>query len=272
MSGTLHGLMRVRGLHQDDAHIYVTEEQIEEEISRVLELFDTVYSTLGLTYTIKFSTRPDDFMGTIETWDRAEAALTRALEKTGRTYEINPGDGAFYGPKLDIHVTDALDRVWQSATVQLDYQLPERFDLTYVDVDGSHKRPVMIHRAILGSLERFIGILVEHFAGAFPTWLAPVQAKVIPVGAGYFEYADEVARKLRAAGVRVEVDHRNEKVGYKIRDAQVQKIPYMLVVGEKEAASGTVAVRHRSRGDLGSQDVDAFSESLLREIASRSLD
>lgn len=272
LSGTLHGLMRVRGFHQDDAHIYVTEDQIEEEISRVLELFDVVYSTLGLSFSIKFSTRPEDFMGSIESWNKAEAALTRALEKSGREYELNPGDGAFYGPKLDIHVTDALGRVWQCATVQLDYQLPERFDLTYVDADGSHKRPVMIHRAVFGSLERFIGILVEHFAGAFPTWLAPVQARVIPVGENFIEYADQVAAKLRARKIRVEVDKRNEKVGYKIRDAQVQKIPYMLVVGEREATSGTVAVRHRSRGDLGSQEVDAFGERIAQEIRSRSLD
>src|SRR5690606_6101238 len=230
-----------------DLHLYVREDQIEQEIFGVLELFDVVYSTLGLKYSIKLSTRPEKFLGTVETWDRAEQALMRALEKAGRPYEINPGDGAFYGPKLDIYVTDALERVWQCATVQLDYQLPERFDLTYVDADGSHKRPVMIHRAIFGSLERFIGILVEHFAGAFPTWLAPVQARVIPVGINYFEYAYGVAEKLKRMGIRVEVDSRNEKVGYKIRDAQLQKIPYMLVVGEKEAASGTVAVRHRSR-------------------------
>ena len=272
LSGTLHGLMRVRGFHQDDAHLYVREDQIEQEIFGVLELFDVVYSTLGLKYSIKLSTRPEKFLGTVETWDRAEQALTRALEKAGRPYEINPGDGAFYGPKLDIYVTDALERVWQCATVQLDYQLPERFDLTYVDADGSHKRPVMIHRAIFGSLERFIGILVEHFAGAFPTWLAPVQARVIPVGINYFEYAYGVAEKLKRMGIRVEVDSRNEKVGYKIRDAQLQKIPYMLVVGEKEAASGTVAVRHRSRGDLGAQDVEAFGRAVADEIARRALD
>lgn len=271
LSGALHGLMRVRGFHQDDAHIYVREDQIESEIYGVLELFDIVYSTLGLKYDIKLSTRPEDFMGAIETWDRAEQALMRALEKAGRPYEINPGDGAFYGPKLDIYVTDALERVWQCATVQLDYQLPERFDLTYVDSDGSHKRPVMIHRAIFGSLERFIGILLEHFAGAFPAWLAPVQAKVIPVGNGFVEYAHSVAHELKRLGIRVEVDDRNEKVGYKIRDAQVQKIPYMLVVGEREAASGTVAVRHRSRGDLGAQGVEAFGQALLQEIRSRAL-
>lgn len=272
LSGTLHGLLRVRGLHQDDAHLFVREDQIEEEIGKVLVLIDAIYSTFGMPYRIELSTRPEEFLGEIETWNRAEAALASALEKAGREYKINPGDGAFYGPKLDFHVTDALGRTWQCATLQLDYQFPEKFDLTYVDADGSHKRPVMIHRAIFGSLERFIGILVEHFAGAFPTWLAPVQARVIPVGINYFEYAYGVAEKLKRMGIRVEVDSRNEKVGYKIRDAQLQKIPYMLVVGEKEAASGTVAVRHRSRGDLGAQDVEAFGRAVADEIARRALD
>jgi len=272
LSGTLHGLMRVRGLHQDDAHLFVREDQIESEIAGVLELFDEVYSTLGMSYTIKLSTRPDDFMGSIETWDRAEAALARALEKAGREYEINPKDGAFYGPKLDFFVKDALDRVWQCATVQLDYQFPEKFDLTYVDADGTEKRPVMIHRAIMGSLERFIGILVEHFGGAFPTWLAPVQVRVIPIGEAHLEYARQVARELREAGLRVEVDARNEKVGYKIRDAQVQKVPYMLVVGDKEASGGTVSVRSRSLGELGSMSVAELKEQLVAEVASKALE
>src|SRR5690606_14551555 len=272
LSGTLHGLMRVRGFHQDDAHLYVREDQIEQEIFGVLELFDVVYSTLGLKYSIKLSTRPEKFLGTVETWDRAEQALMRALEKAGRPYEINPGDGAFYAPKLDIYVTDALERVWQCATVQLDYQPQERFDLPYVDADGTPKRPVMIPGAIFGSLEPFIGILVGHLAGAFPTSLAPVQARVMPVVINYFEYVYGVAEKLKRMGIRVEVDSRNEKVGYKIRDAQLQKIPYMLVVGEKEAASGTVAVRHRSRGDLGAQDVEAFGRAVADEIARRALD
>lgn len=272
LSGTLHGLMRVRGLHQDDAHLFVREDQIESEIANVLELFDEVYSTFGMKYSIKLSTRPDDFMGSVETWDRAEAALARALEKAGREYEINPKDGAFYGPKLDFYVTDALGRVWQCATVQLDYQFPEKFDLTYVDADGTEKRPVMIHRAIMGSLERFIGILVEHFAGAFPTWLAPVQARVIPIGDSHHEYAQGVARTLKEAGLRVEVDSRNEKVGYKIRDAQVQKVPYMLVVGEKEVASGALSVRSRSRGDLGSMAVSEFVERIRAEVDAKALE
>ena len=265
MSGTLHGLMRVRGFHQDDAHIFVAEDQIESEIINVLEIFDILYGRLGMEYSIKLSTRPEDFMGDIETWNRAEATLARALDNAGRTYEINPGDGAFYGPKLDFHVKDALDRVWQCATLQLDFQFPEKFDLTYVDRDGSLKRPVMIHRAIMGSLERFIGILVEHFAGAFPTWLAPVQVRVIPIGADHLEYAERVGAKLKAAGFRIEVDRRSEKVGYKIRDAQVQKVPYMLIVGDKEVESGTVAVRHRSEGDLGAMALEGFIDRLREE-------
>jgi len=266
MSGTLHGLMRVRGFHQDDAHIFVREDQIEAEILNVLEIFDLLYGKLGMEYNIKLSTRPEDFMGKLETWEHAEATLARALENAGRSYEVNPGDGAFYGPKLDFYVTDALGRVWQCATLQLDFQFPEKFDLTYVDRDGSEKRPVMIHRAIMGSLERFIGILVEHFAGAFPVWLAPVQARVIPIGSAHLEYAEEVGDRLKAAGIRVEVDRRGEKVGYKIRDAQVQKIPYMLVVGDKEVEARTVSVRERSAGDLGAMSVEAFSERVLREV------
>lgn len=272
MSGTLHGLLRVRGLHQDDAHLFVREDQIESEIQNVLELFDAIYGTLGMEYHIYLSTRPDDFMGSVETWERAEAALANALEKAGRTYQVNPGDGAFYGPKLDFNVTDALGRNWQCATVQLDYQFPEKFDLTYVDADGSHKRPVMIHRAIMGSLERFIGVLIEHFAGAFPTWLAPVQARVIPIADDHIPYAQRIEAELKEAGVWVEVDRRNEKVGYKIRDAQVQKIPYMLVVGGKEAESGTVSVRHRSQGNLGAMPVAAFVDRISQEIETRVLE
>lgn len=271
LSGTLHGLMRVRGFHQDDAHLFVREDQIESEIANVLEIFDELYRTFGMEYHIKLSTRPEQFMGTVETWDRAEAALARALEQAGRPYEINPGDGAFYGPKLDFYVTDALDRTWQCATLQLDYQFPEKFDLTYVDRDGSFKRPVMIHRAIMGSLERFIGILVEHFGGAFPTWLAPVQVRVIPIGAAHVAYAAEVTRTLKEAGLRVELDDRSEKVGYKIRDAQVQKIPYMLVVGDKEVSSGTVAVRHRDRGDQGAQSLDEFIARVSEQVRTRAL-
>lgn len=272
LSGTLHGLLRVRGFHQDDAHLFVREDQIEEEIKSVLQIVDEIYSTFGMEYKIKLSTRPDDFMGEIETWDRAEAALANALENLGLPYEINAKDGAFYGPKLDFDVTDALGRSWQCATVQLDFQFPQRFDLTYVDQDGEEKRPVMIHRAIMGTIERFIGILTEHFAGAFPTWLAPVQVRTIPIGAGHMEYAKTVHDRLRAAGIRAELEQRNEKVGYKIRDAQVNKIPYMLVLGDREVSEGTVAVRHRIRGDLGAMPLETFLERVRKEIEMRALE
>ena len=271
LSGTLHGLLRVRGFHQDDAHLFVREDQIEEEIGNVLAIIDEIYSTFGMSYKIKLSTRPEDFMGEIETWNRAEAALARALERHKLPYTLNEGDGAFYGPKLDFDVTDALGRSWQCATVQLDFQFPERFDLTYVDQDGREKRPVMIHRAILGTIERFIGIITEHFAGAFPTWLAPVQVRTIPVSVRHHDYGQEVDRKLREAGLRCEFDERNEKVGYKIRDAQMQKIPYMLIVGDREAEEGTVSVRHRRDGDLGSMALDEFVSRVRAEIESRAL-
>lgn len=270
LSGTLHGLLRVRGFHQDDAHLFVREDQIESEIGNVLEIVDEIYSSFGMSYSIELSTRPEKFLGELKTWERAEAALARALKEAGRAYTINEGDGAFYGPKLDFHVTDALGRRWQCATVQLDYQFPEKFDLTYIDADGKHRRPVMIHRAIMGTLERFIGILVEHYAGAFPTWLAPVQARVLPISQAHIGYAEKVGERLREAGVRVEVDRRNEKIGYKIRDAQVQKIPYMLVVGEKETGSETVSVRSREQGDQGSVSVAQFIERITREIREKS--
>lgn len=271
-SGTLHGAMRVRGLHQDDAHIFAREDQIEEQIGEVLQLVDEIYSAFGMTYTIYLSTRPDNYLGELETWERAEAALERALGAAGRKYVLNPGDGAFYGPKLDFEVTDAIGRQWQCATVQLDFQMPARFGLTYVDRDGTHKQPVMIHRAILGSLERFIGIIVEHFAGAFPLWLAPEQVRVISVSEEHVAYARRVQQAAEAAGLRVELDARNEKIGYKIRGAQVQKIPYMFVVGAKEAAAGTVAVRHRKEGDLGPMTLDDAVARLQEEVASFALD
>lgn len=271
MSGTLHGLMRVRGFHQDDAHLFVREDQIESEILGVLELFDLLYGCLGMEYSIKLSTRPEDFMGATATWDRAEKTLARALDNAGRPYELNPGDGAFYGPKLDFYVTDALQRVWQCATLQLDFQLPEKFDLTYVDRDGSERRPVMIHRAIMGSLERFIGILVEHFAGAFPTWLAPVQVRILPIGAGHMTYAEQLQKELRREGIYTELDRRNEKIGYKIRDAEVQKIPYMLIIGDKEVEGGTVSVRARGEGNLGSMSVEDFKARVIEEIESKRL-
>lgn len=271
-SGTLHGLLRVRGMHQDDAHIFCREDQIEEQIREVLGIVDRLYAALGMPYQIKLSTRPDDFLGEIETWNRAEAALAGALASLGREYVLNPGDGAFYGPKLDFDVTDALGRQWQCATVQLDFQLPLRFDLSYVDQGSAERRPVMIHRAIMGTLERFIGILVEHFAGAFPTWLSPVQVRVLPIADRHHAYARSVAAELKAAGIRTEIDERNEKIGYKIRQAQVEKVPYMLVLGDKEAEAGQVAVRHRRRGDVGVQPVAELIAAVRAEIAERRLD
>ncbi|HEX6971086.1 MAG TPA: threonine--tRNA ligase [Limnochordia bacterium] len=271
-SGTLHGALRVRGLHQDDAHLFVREDQIEAQMLEVLQLVDEVYTTFGMPYHVELSTRPDDFLGTIETWDRAEAALALALERAGLSYRVNPKDGAFYGPKLDIYAKDAIGRTWQCATVQLDFQFPERFDLEYTDADGTRRRPVMIHRAILGSLERFIGVLTEHFAGAFPLWLAPEQVRVLPVSEKFSAFAQEVLDALRQAGIRAELDERNEKLGRKIRTAQLEQVPYMLIVGEREAASGTVAVRHRRRGDMGRMPLADLLRRLHSEIASRELD
>ena len=271
-SGTLHGLMRVRGLHQDDAHLFVREDQIEEQIREVIGLVDTIYGALGMNYEIKLSTRPEDFMGEVELWNEAEAGLARALEGMGRSYTLNPGDGAFYGPKLDFDVTDALGRKWQCATVQLDFQLPIKFDLNYVGEDGKEHRPVMIHRAIMGSLERFIGILTEHFAGTFPAWLAPVQARVLPITDRVHEYASGVVDQLKAAGLRVEMDSRNEKIGYKIREAEMQKVPFILVIGDKEAEAGAVAVRRRGQKDLGAMPVAEFLSVAQREIANKEID
>lgn len=269
-SGVLHGLMRVRGFVQDDAHLYVREDQIEAEIQDVLGLVDTFYSAFGMTYEVKLSTRPDDSMGDLALWEQAEAALTRALEASGRPYKVNPKEGAFYGPKLDFDVTDSLGRRWQCATVQLDFQLPIKFDLAYVDEEGRERRPVMIHRAIMGSLERFIGILVEHYAGAFPLWLAPVQVRVLPIADRHHTYARHVLDVLTAAGFRAEADQRNEKVNFKIRQAQVEKVPYMLVVGDREAAEGTVAVRSRDRGDEGPQSLPAMLDRLADEMVRKS--
>lgn len=272
-SGTLHGLMRVRGLHQDDAHLFVREDQIEEQIVEVIGLVDTIYSALGIQdYTIKLSTRPEEFLGEIEVWDRAEASLVAALGRAGKRYQLNPGDGAFYGPKLDFDITDALGRKWQCATVQLDFQFPQRFDLTYVDADGQEKRPVMIHRAIMGSLERFIGILTEHFAGNFPLWLAPVQVRVLPIADRHHEYAQQVVEQLKAAGLKAEVDLRNEKIGYKIRQAEMLKLPFMLVVGDKEAEAGAVAVRRRGMKDEGVKPVAEFIALAQAEVAEKRLD
>jgi threonyl-tRNA synthetase len=268
-SGTLHGALRVRGFHQDDAHLFVREDQIAEQIKDVLEIVDEIYSTFGMSYKIKLSTRPDDYMGELEVWDRAEASLVQALESLGREYTLNPGDGAFYGPKLDFDVMDAIGRTWQCATLQLDFQMPRRFDLKFVDADGKEKIPVMIHRAIMGTLERFVGVLVEHYAGNFPVWLSPVQVKVLSISDAYADYAQEVGRFLKEAGIRVEVDERNEKIGYKIRQAQLGKVPYMLVVGEKEKENRTVAVRRRAEGDQGAMALGDFIAQVQAEVAAR---
>ncbi|HEY2432165.1 MAG TPA: threonine--tRNA ligase [Vicinamibacterales bacterium] len=268
-SGVLAGLTRVRQFSQDDAHCFVMESQIAEEVERLLRLVQRVYGDFGLPYSVKLSTRPEKFLGEVETWDHAEASLKQALEAANQPYTINAGDGAFYGPKLDFDVTDAIGRQWQCATIQLDYQMPQRFDLKYVGADNTEHRPVVIHRAIFGSFERFIAILIEHYAGAFPLWLAPVQAVVLPIADRHAAYAAGVQAALAAVGLRVELDARQEKINYKIREAQLQKIPYMLVVGDKEAADGTVAVRRRSGGDQGTRAVDEFIREALAEIAAK---
>jgi len=265
LSGALHGLFRVRCFTQDDAHIFMTWEQIKEEIQGVTRLFDEVYSTFGLTYKIELSTMPEDHIGDEATWDTATKALKDAITDMGKDYVLNEGDGAFYGPKLDFHLADSLGRTWQCGTIQLDMQMPERFDLEYVGADNEKHRPIIIHRVVLGSIERFIGVITEHFAGAFPTWLSPVQGKVLPITDRAAEYADEVEWQLTARGYRVEVDHRNEKIGFKIREAQLEKVPYMLVVGDKEAEAGTVAVRHRAEGDLGVMPLGEF-EAMLHTV------
>ena len=271
-SGVTHGLARVRSFAQDDAHLFVTPDQIHAEIVRELNLIKEIYDVFGFTdVKINLSTRPEKRIGTDAMWDAAETALEEALKKKGLPYQINPGDGAFYGPKLDFNVTDAIGRPWQLGTVQLDYGQPERFQLTYIGADNAEHRPVMIHRAILGSLERFIGIIIEHFAGAFPVWLAPVQAAVLPLSEKFVDYGNEVARKLRASGLRVEMDESNEKLGAKIRQAQLQKVPYMLIVGEKEASVGAVSLRKRSGGDQGSMSIDQFIAEAKQRIDSRAL-
>ncbi len=269
LSGALHGLMRVRAFTQDDAHIFMREDQIEEELIGVMHMVDNIYSPFGFEYTVELSTKPDDAMGSDELWEKATEGLRKALEKVGKDYKINPGDGAFYGPKIDFHLKDSIGRTWQCGTIQLDFQMPEKFDMTYIGEDGEKHRPVMVHRAIMGSLERFIGILVEHYAGAFPAWLAPVQVRVLPITDDQADYADKLVADLKAAGVRVEVDHRSEKVGYKIREATVQKIPYMLVVGAKEAEAGTAALRSYKDGDLGAINPQEFIDSLVKEIKER---
>ena len=272
LSGALHGLFRVRCFTQDDAHLFMTREQITDEIIGVTRLFDEVYSLFGLKYHIELSTMPEDHMGADEDWETATNGLIAAMRALGKEFEINEGDGAFYGPKLDFHLEDSLGRTWQCGTIQLDFQMPERFDLTYTGADGEKHRPVMIHRVAFGSIERFIGILTEHFAGAFPTWLAPVQVKILPITDRTHETAQALLAQLDSAGIRAEVDDRNEKIGYKIREAQLEKIPYMLIVGDKEAESGTVAVRSRKDGDRGTMPAADFIAMVSEQTRTRSLD
>ena len=271
LSGALHGLFRVRCFTQDDAHLFMTPAQLKDELKNVVRLFDEVYSVFGLSYKIELSTMPEDHIGTVEQWEHNQDILKEAITEMGKDYEVNEGDGAFYGPKLDFHLADSLGRTWQCGTVQLDSQLPERFELEYVGEDGQKHRPVMLHRVVLGSIERFIGVITEHFAGKFPLWLSPVQAVVLPISEHHHEYAQGVQDVLEEAGFRVECDLRNEKIGYKIREAQLQRTPYMIVVGDKEAAEGTISVRHRADGDLGSMDLPAFIAKLKEEVESKEI-
>ena len=271
LSGALHGLMRVRCFTQDDAHIFMTPDQIKEEIKGVVALIDKVYGTFGFPYKIELSTMPEDHMGELADWERATDALRGAITELGYAYEVNEGDGAFYGPKLDFHLQDCLGRTWQCGTIQLDFQLPERFELEYTGADGQKHRPIMIHRVVFGSIERFIGILIEHFAGAFPLWLAPEQVRILPISERHHEKAREIYQQLFNAGMRVEIDERSEKIGYKIREAQLQKIPYMLIIGDKEAESGTVSVRRRGEGDLGAVKTEAFLATALAEITAKQM-
>ena len=265
-SGQLNGLFRVRCFTQDDAHIFCLPDQIESEIVNLMHLINEVYSIFGFTYTVELSTRPEDSMGSDEDWNMAESALKKALEDQGMEYQLNEGDGAFYGPKIDFHIKDCLGRDWQCGTIQLDFQMPERFDLTYIGEDGEKHRPVMLHRVVFGSIERFIGILIEHYAGAFPTWLAPVQVKLLPIADNHKQYAEKLKSELEKNGIRVELDDRQEKIGYKIREAQLQKIPYMLVLGDKEVEANAVGVRSRKDGDIGQMKLQDFIEKVQKEV------
>ena len=271
LSGALHGLFRVRCFSQDDAHIFMTPDQLKDVIQETVRLFDEVYSTFGLTYTIELSTMPEDHIGTVEEWEHNQDILKNAITDMGKEFVINEGDGAFYGPKLDFHLSDSLGRTWQCGTIQLDSQLPERFELEYTGEDGEKHRPVMIHRVVLGSIERFIGVITEHFAGAFPAWLAPVQVKVLPVTDRAAEYADSVAAQLDGMGFRVEVDHRSEKIGKKIREATLEKVPYMLVVGDRDMENATVSPRHRTGEDLGGMSLEQFAALLKDEVDSKAI-
>lgn len=265
-SGTLHGLMRVRALTQDDAHIFMTEEQVIDEIRNVAEIIDEIYAKFGFQYEVELSTRPENSIGSDEEWEMATAALEKAMEAFGMPYTVNEGDGAFYGPKLDFHLKDSIGRTWQCGTIQLDFQLPQRFDTKYIGADGEAHRPIMIHRAVFGSLERFIGILIEHYAGRFPLWLSPVQVKILPIAERFGGYADAVADELARSGLRCEVDYRSEKIGYKIREAQLDRVPYMIIVGQKEVDSGEISVRSRDCSDVGSMTVSKFAKRLQEEM------
>ena len=271
LSGALHGLFRVRCFTQDDAHILLAPDQIRDEVVRISQLFDEVYNLFKLPYTIELSTMPEDHMGTKEEWDKATKSLSAAIESIGKEYTVNEGDGAFYGPKLDFHIEDSLGRTWQCGTIQLDFQLPERFNLEYTGADGEKHCPVMIHRVVFGSVERFIGVLIEHFAGAFPLWLSPVQAVVLPIADRHADRAHEIEAELKKYGIRVKVDDRSEKIGYKIREAQLQKTPYMLVVGDKEVENGTVSVRHRGEGDIGSMELSSLCDRLADEVKTKAI-
>ncbi|TKC18265.1 threonine--tRNA ligase [Robertmurraya kyonggiensis] len=266
LSGSLNGLLRVRSFTQDDAHLFIRPDQIESEIDKVLELIDEFYSHFGFEYKVELSTRPEDFMGSEEIWDQAETALESVLKHKGVNYQLNPGDGAFYGPKIDFHILDSLGRSWQCGTVQLDFQMPEKFNCSYVGEDNNLHRPVMIHRAIYGSIERFMAILIEHFSGEFPLWLAPVQAKIIPISDTHAVYAEKVRFLLESAGLRVEVDYRNEKMGLKIREAERQRIPYMLVIGDKEVENQSLAIRKRKDGNLGVLSIEEVVKRFKKEI------
>jgi threonyl-tRNA synthetase len=268
--GVLHGLLRVRAFTQDDAHVYCTLDQIPDEVDAICAAIDELYARFGFDQVrVELSTRPDKSIGTDEQWERAEGALREALERQGRDFEVSPGEGTFYGPKIDFHITDALGRSWQCGTCQIDFSMPERFDLTYQGEDNAEHRPVMIHRALLGSMERFVGILIEHYAGRFPAWLAPVQAAILPVADRHNAYAAEVAGRLRATGARCRVDDRSESVGKKIHDAEVAKLPYMLVVGDREQADGAVSVRSHAEGDLGAEPIEDFAARVNREVSER---
>lgn len=269
LSGALHGLMRVRAFTQDDAHIFMLPEQIKAEIKGVVNLIDEVYSTFGFKYNVELSTRPEDSMGSDEDWEMAESSLKAALDELKLPYIINEGDGAFYGPKIDFHLKDSLDRTWQCGTIQLDFQLPQRFELDYIGSDGEKHRPIVIHRVIFGSIERFIGILTEHFAGKFPTWLAPVQVKILPISDKFLEYSNSVKEKLLGSGIRVEVDSRTEKIGYKIREARNERVPYIIVLGEKEQEGEYISLRSRENGDEGNMNLDDFIYRIKMEVANK---